>query len=286
MVHEALATFAEQDASCADYEIIIADYHPDSDCFKSVEEFKRTHSRLALNYFKIQNGSRARAINAGVEQANAPLIVILADDFMPNAQFVTAHLRFHRENPDETTVGIGAALFPEHLLNCDFRKWLESSGTLFGVSFITNTQSIPEDFFYIPNTSLKKSFFLKSGGLDEDFLFSAWDDYELGLRLKAAGMRCKLVAQGFAWHEHPVTLDERSGAMAEAAESAVIFESKYPGEQPWHVLCEQPHWKLQAKGQYWRLKHFVTRNATDRENFYRKMMDASFVAAYRSAKAG
>ena len=283
MVQEALAIFAAQDAFPEDYEIVIVDYHPDSDCSESVEEFNRTHAPLALNYFKIQNGSRARAINAGVKQANAPLVVILADDFMPNSQFVTAHLQFHQENSDEEIVGIGPALFPDHLLNCDFRKWLEDSGTLFGVSFTTNKQSIPENFFYIPNTSLKKSFFLKAGGLDEDFPYAAWDDYELGLRLKALGMRCQLVAQGFARHEHPVTLSERSAAMAEAAASAVIFEGKYSGRQPWHTLCDQPPWKLRAKGQYWRVKHFFTHNKTDRENFYRKMMDASFVAAYYTA---
>lgn len=70
------------------------------------------------------------------------------------------------------------------------------------------------------------------------------------LRLQAAGMRSRLVAQAHAMHEHPVTLAERSGAVAEAAKSAVILENKYPGDKPWLVQCDQVAWKHRAKGEY------------------------------------
>jgi GT2 family glycosyltransferase len=287
LLPEMLAALAVQNVAPEDYEVVVVDYNELSqstpDAARSVESANRA-PHLTLQYHVLANGSRAKAINAGVRLARADLIVLLADDFLPDPGLVSAHLRFHEQHPEPSLVGIGSGKFPAHLCACAFRRWLEDSGTLFGVSFTQTAREWPDHFFYAANTSFKKAFFNPVGGFDEDFPHPAWDDYEMGLRLRKNGMRSLPVPQAVASHEHAVTLDERCAAMREAAASAVILEGKYPGAQPWQAQCRTAPWRFRATGAARRLQNRLSGRQSDLDIYYQQMITASFVAAYRDAK--
>src|SRR5690606_14322699 len=121
LLQEMLTGLIAQDAAPEDFEVVIVDYDPDTDSTQYATKFVSDHPQLALRYLRIQNGSRARALNFGAQHAEAAVIVLLADDFLPAAGLVSAHLKFHEENPAREAVGIGPGFFPEHLRDCKFR---------------------------------------------------------------------------------------------------------------------------------------------------------------------
>jgi GT2 family glycosyltransferase len=284
LLAETLTKLAVQDAAPEEFEVVVIDYDPGQNWTQYTSGFAHRHPRMTIQYHRMENGTRARALNWGVKHASAPVVVLLADDFMAQPGLVSAHLKFHEENPAREWVGIGPGFFPEHLRSCEFRRWLEDSGSLFGISFMDGARDMHDKFFYVGNTSLKKAFFIAAGGLDEDFPYAAWEDYEMGLRLTDAGMRARFVAEATALHDHPVTLAERRAAMREAGASAVILERKHTGEQQWRSQCAQPPWLHHAKATYAGFKHHLTRNPGDLDRYYRKTLAASFVSAYRASK--
>ena len=70
----------------------------------------------------------------------------------------------------------------------DFRRWLEDQGMLWGVTLNHLTGTVPEDFFYGANTSIKRRFLQQAGPFNESFTGLAGDDHEIGVRLSKMGM--------------------------------------------------------------------------------------------------
>jgi GT2 family glycosyltransferase len=133
----------------------------------------------------------------------------------------------------EEMVSIGPGLFPKDQRTNDFMHWLENSGELFGVSFTDPAFQLPPYYFYMANTSLKLSFLQRAGPFDEDFPYDAMDDWEMGKRLVACGMRNHYLPDAVATHEHIISLEERCRAMRQAGESSAIYDAKNSQPGPW-----------------------------------------------------
>ena len=281
-----LEAMAHQTAAPASYELIVISPGTDIDWRPHFDEFMGRSDRareLNFSFHEVKPGGRGWANNCGIERAKAPLVTFLAGDYIPDAGFVEAHLDFHRRDPQREAVGIGPGLFLPQQRENDFCRWLEDGGTLFGVSFTGPNPTVPEHFFCVANVSAKKTFLIEAGLFDNDFPYPAWDDYEMGLRLRARGMKAAYVPGATAIHRHDVTLEARQAAMRRAGESAYIFEGKYPGPQPWNKTCRKSPSMHRLRASLWKAGYALSGQQRWREKYYQSTLDAAFSAGYREA---
>lgn len=266
---EALAV--QQGLSFSCYEIIAVDSLYLRDWPPVVAEVRERFPELQLQFLQIEKTrSRARQLNTGLKQARADIILMLADDFLPSPRLVAQHLAVHRDDPDEKLVSIGPGLFPCDGRTNAFMQWLENSGELFGVPFTRPGLQLPPQYFYMANTSLKRSFLQSAGEFDEDFPYDAMDDWEMGLRLQRLGMRNLYLPEATATHEHIIDLPERCRAMRQAGETAAIYDAKSPVPGPWRAMLEAPRRPHSARKRETRLQR------------YRRILDEHWREGYRT----
>ena len=270
----------EQTLASSDYEIVIADSCHTRDFQRWLDRaWARKDPRLELRYQRVTKGGRAIAINGAINLARAPIVLLFAFDAIATPQMAEMHLRFHHENPERHRVGIGSLLVPP-AYRTHFVDWLERSGELFGAPFAADTPSVPENFFYIAHCSIKREFIVDAGLFDENFPGHAWDDFELGCRLSALGMKSSYVG-ATAEHDHDITMRERCASMVEAGEAAAVFDRKYGGQWPWHGKCHVPLARLRIRALRSFLRYALSRRERHLISYYRARLDAAFVAGYR-----
>ena len=235
---------------------------------------------LSVRAVDTANG-RAAAWNRGIAVTSSELVILLSDDFVPTPELVEAHLRLHQQQPAPEVIGIGPSRFPDRIREDRFARWIEDSGNLFGVSFTTMTERVPETWFYCANTSAKRSFLLEAGGFQERFPDDCCDDAEFGLRLLAHGMRSAYVPRAVAIHEHPLTLRERQDAMRRAGRAHVIHDELYPAPHPWNTGDSDREIPSLASVWRTRLHAAVSRRATDRERWYMLVLERARLRGYQ-----
>jgi GT2 family glycosyltransferase len=242
---------------------------------------------LARPRLRIQHldavGSRAAAWNRGIQHARTELVILLADDFIPVAEFVEHHVRLHRENPAAELVGIGPARFPDRIRRDHFARWIEDSGELFGVPFSRLAGELPAGWFYCANTSAKRAFLIEAGGFDERFPAHAGDDAELGLRLAARGMVNAYVQGALTVHDHPLTLRERRRQMRDAGQATAVHDSIYPRPHAWNSGTDEREPPTRAATTWARLRHLVRRRDADHALYYERLLERARIDAYRRA---
>jgi GT2 family glycosyltransferase len=162
-----------------------------------------------------------------------------------------------------------------------FARWLDRTGQIYGVQAGEDTQAVPEDFFYVANASVKRSFLDSVGRFDERFPEHSWDDFEFGLRLHAAGMVARLVPDAMTTHHHHVTLRERSATMIESGSAARIFERLRPGPHPWTPVVARRPLVHRLRASLHLARYAVRRDQLALDRFYRRILDAGFSSGYR-----
>ena len=246
---------------------------------------RRRHPQPRIVYQQIPPAGRARALNVALREASGDVIVFLAADFIPEPDFVEQHRRFHLEHPELQAVGVGKALVPPELQHGPFARWLEDTGQLFGVPLGEGVESIPSNFFYVGNASVKRGLIDLVGRFDEDFPYSAWDDHEYKLRLLEHGMCSRLIPEATVVHEHPLTLAERRRSVHEAGQSAAIYAHKCRDDSPSPTARDLPAWGWRVVAWMWLLAHLVTRNERHRGLYYNRTLLWSYTSGLRQRRA-
>jgi GT2 family glycosyltransferase len=268
-----------------DYEVVIIDADLAHDYRPALARaLARKDPRLRIHFETIEKAGRASAHNCALRIARAPIILFLADDHIAGPCMAEAHLCFHRENPELHRVGIGAVLVPERL-RTHFTDWLERSGSLFGAPFSAEMTSVPEDFFYVGNASVKRNFLQAAGPFDEGFRHHAWDDLELGGRLRRLGMKASFVPNATAEHDHHIPLAERCRLIAIAGESAADRDARGGAEPIWRRKRWVPTWCFRLYASAAWLRHALSRRERHLIAYYQVRLAAAFVEGYRRRHA-
>jgi GT2 family glycosyltransferase len=252
--------------------------------------YRDTHRRLVesgrpampITYERTSRTGRAAALNTAIDRARGEIIVFLADDFLPGPRFAEMHLAFHRARPGVEQVGIAEALIPSRYRREPFTRWLEGSGALFGIPVSEAGIEVPATFFYIGNSSVKRRFLDRVGRFDEEFRHASCDDFELGLRMAAAGMQSSFVEGAGADHIHPLDLPERCLTMRGAGEAARIMDRKGYGRRPeWARVVRFPPAVWRVAGAVSRIRFLATRRERDLFKYFGRRLKVEFSAGYR-----
>lgn len=241
------------------------------------------HIKTNVRVITLDQCGRPPAWNAGIRAATGDLLLLLGADFIPDPHMIEEHLHFHDAHPAEGAIAIGPGIFPPHLSNNQFACWLEKTGRLFGVSFTDPAGSVSGSFFYCANASVKKSFLQRVGGFDEIFPYHALDDYELGLRLLAAGGWVKYLPRARAVHEHDLTLPARRAGLWKAGFSAACFAAKYPQLPLLFPECSGWPVSYAFRAWCWWLAYLLSGTGRARENYWKNSLSHAIAAGYRAA---
>jgi GT2 family glycosyltransferase len=284
---DVLAALERQTLAPDRWELVVADSEPRADWEAAVA--RRGAPARTLYLRTPRAAGRAGANNRGIREARGRIVVLLADDFVPEEGFLAEHLAFHDADRRPQAVGIGPALFPEEVRGDPFPRWLEDTGHLFGFSFTDATAQLPPDFFYAGNASLKREFLLAGRLFDERLARHAVDDFELGRRLRERGMEAAYVRGARAWHHHPLTLEERVRVTREAGRSVALLDAIYPAPHAWNSGTDPtaPTGLMWLDGQRHRLRHRLGGGERARARYFERTLRRAFVRGYReAARAG
>ncbi len=207
-VARALSSLAAQ-IGTPSFEVIVVD-NGSSDDTKTVVEEAAAHASFPVRYAFEPEPNRGKARNRGVAIAEGYLVVFVDDDVQLPPGFLAAHEAAH------TTSN------------------LVVNGPIINVPSYDDRPkpamaNYSRAFLCTCNVSLPKHAIEAVGGFDEAFHLYGWEDTELGVRLREAGMRWRFAWDAYLWHiKAPAhnTLEVETRKVIERARMARHFLEK------------------------------------------------------------
>lgn len=228
-----------------DWEVIIVD--DGSTDSTPAQVFRHSLSfPVPLRYFFQFRRGAAAARNRGAEMAAGHLLIFLGDDTVPCRDFLQQHLwaRRSRQAWAPRLAVIGYTRWPDSYPKTRFMEYVGEHGWQFGFALIEDPEDVPFNYFYTSNLSIPRRFLVENGGFDEDFPDCNWEDIELGLRLKEAGMRLVYHPAAVAVHFHPTSFRSFVRRQRRVGRSAWTFYRKHPRLASFLGIYEVPRYGL------------------------------------------
>ena len=187
---------------------------------------RRDSGPLAIRLLEQPALGPAAARNRGVTAASGELLIFLDDDIEPWPGFVAAHVAAHGRGEASDVVAVGY-LPPELQGRRDFfaimlRAWWEA--------MFDRMRQPGHRFLYSDllsgNFSVARRLFTAAGGFDESF--RCHEDYELGLRLIAAGAQFQFIERAAGWHHEHTDLARALQRKRDEGQADVRLARKHP----------------------------------------------------------
>jgi GT2 family glycosyltransferase len=174
------------------------------------------------------------ARNRGVEATDRGLVLFIGDDMVPRPDFVARHVARHRARPERETAVLGRVEWHPSVARNRLHRWLDWSGALFHYRVLDAEGSEEAGWprFYSCNVSLKREFFLASGGFDPDFVFD-YEDLDFGWRLGQDGMRLLYEPGAVTQHLHAYDWPAVQRRYESRAGAEQLMMAKHDWFQPW-----------------------------------------------------
>jgi glycosyltransferase involved in cell wall biosynthesis len=197
------------------FEVVVAD-NGSTDGTRSVVERQRARSAYALDYVFEPEPNRGKARNCGIASAHADLIAFCDDDVAAPPGWIAAHVAAHAHTPPQIVNGpiLNVASYDER-----------PKPTLVNFSRASLCTC---------NASVPRRALEAAGGFDESFDLYGWEDSELGIRLREAGVGWKFAWDAPIWHVKPPefnTLEVETRKAVEKARMARRFLDKHPSRR-------------------------------------------------------
>ncbi len=201
-----LSHLAAQDLEPERYEVLVVDDGSPDNTGAVVAEVQ-TSVPYALRYMRHDNRGPGYTQNRGIEQARAPVVLLLADDIFLAPGALRAHLESHLVHPEGPVAVLGKVVQSPELTQTVFvSKW-----DPFRFHELEDMTELPPYRFFAMNISVKRDFLLHNGLYLEHRGRggpSCMEDLELGVRLGQRGLRVLYSKAALASHYHLVTLDQ------------------------------------------------------------------------------
>jgi len=172
------------------------------------------------------NSGQAIARNTGVHLAQAPVVVFLDDDVVPEPDLIAAHLRWHEQDTPVAVLGDAHVVREQHdsMYHLGVWAWWED---MYYRRARPGRQPGYRDFC-AGNVSLRQEDFSLVGGFDTTFRGYGGEDYELGYRLLRAGVQFLADRSAQACHYHRTTVAGVLRTTRQEAYGDVLLGRKHP----------------------------------------------------------
>ncbi|MGZ3456549.1 MAG: glycosyltransferase family 2 protein, partial [Polyangiales bacterium] len=160
----------------------------------------------------------ASARNLGARHARAPLLLFIDDDMIISSENLRVTLRLHGELPANSSLNLNWVYPPElqeRIRRTHFGRYLMSNGfaTLEGWcrggawrdDALFRSDGITSQYL-----SISKAVFESVAGYDETFPHAGFEDYDLAMRLRQAGVDSYIYPLSFVYHDEADRMDPRS----------------------------------------------------------------------------
>jgi GT2 family glycosyltransferase len=230
--------------------------------------------------------------NAGVREAEAPLVLFTDNDVLASPGFVAEHLAWHRRYPDELVAILGHVRWAREVRVTPFMRWLDD-----GIQFdYPNIRGIEAGWgrFYGINVSVKKGLVERVGGFDEERFPYLYDDLDFGYRASKLGFRVIYNRAAEVEHLREMDLDFWRSKVGRLARVERRFVSVYPEIPPYfHDLFASAAELPRVLGRGRHLLRFVPRGVpwlgrkvwTSADLYYRQAIAPEFLAAWNEGAA-
>lgn len=215
LLERVLEACFEQTVSDDEYEVVLVDDGSSDETARVIAQ-AQTHTSVRFVVVSQANAGLARARNAGIARASGKRIIFIDDDVLPLPNFVEEHMRWHDRYPE--AIVRGAVIKAQ------------SFDTL--PPPIYSLRDFSANYFWTSNVSVPLHRLRDVGVFNEDFAEYGWEDIELGLRLRFAGVPSVFNAKAVAFHYKPAPHgDNLDGMMQQAraqARTAVQLAKLHP----------------------------------------------------------
>ena len=205
----------EQTAADGSYEVVLVD---DGSTDSTPDVIARARERATCRFIAVRqpNGGLAKGRNNGIAHASGERIAFIDDDVLPLPNFVQEHLRSHQAHPH--AIVRGAAINVDSFDDLPPPVW--------------SIRNYSGNFFWTTNVSVPLATIRAAGGFNESFAEYGWEDIDVGLRLRFAGVKAVFNKAALVYHYKPPVRSsqlERSLAQARAqARTAVQLSRLHP----------------------------------------------------------
>lgn len=219
----ALAALGTQSLTARDYEVIVS---VDGSDDGTAEAARALETPYTISVLERPARGRAAACNAGIKASSGEIVVLLDDDMEASPALLAAHLKAHEApgtlavvGPVPVVVPPGADPFVRYTAE-GFEERLERIGR--------PNHRISFRDTYTGNFSCERDVLRAVGGFDEAFAVYGHEDYELALRLEAAGVELVYEAAALAHQHYEKSFADFGRDGVARGRTAVLFAEKHP----------------------------------------------------------
>ena len=202
-------TSLEAQIGAPSFELIVVD-NGSSDDTKAIVERQAARGSYPVHYVFEPQPNRGKARNRGIAVATGYLVLFIDDDVQLPEGFLAAHEAAHVA---------GNLVVNGPIINVP--SYDDRPKPVLG--------NYSRAFLCTCNVSLPKHAIEAVGGFDEAFHLYGWEDTELGVRLREAGMRWRFAWDAYLWHIKTATdntLEVETRKVMERARMARHFLQK------------------------------------------------------------
>lgn len=206
-LRDCLAGLARQSA-IGRFDVIVVD-NGSTDATPQVIAQAAAASNGLVRGLNVAEPNRGKARNAGLAAAAGRIIIFCDDDTLPPEHFVEAHLAAHASSADGRAA---ESVVSGPIINVPDRRALPEPGPA----------NFSRAFFCTCNVSAPKRALDQIGGFDERYDLYGWEDTDVGVRLRANGLRRSFAWGAYIYHVKPLEALSLERALSLAREKGAM----------------------------------------------------------------